>query len=371
MVEKTIIYRGLEYQVSERVIEELNSMGQEFDDAYITYLLRNDSPCFSWGLTILSKFDIMNRTYIGKNSLLGRIVKLDKQGNVVAFFDTMYETVMDSINCSNKYSFESFSRNGIVDDKKQYDFFGLQINVSSNAIQTEVIKKLNSEIRRCKNRHHGRNKMFKAGYSKEVASRMSYDEYVMQAIRWHSFCFGDLIHGLFCDSESKYTKHFTENCGDYSERMKMLFHRYSKNNITLFEKIKDLNEIRGFSGIYLLCLPQIKGCYVGKTEKCFATRIPQHFTTPNSAFDKKYIPTDIQDIYILQLDEMMPLINLIEEDCIAVLGKEVCLNAVAGGYSIELIKSDRYDEKEHFLSLNDLNWVVEDAFNITQYRKNL
>ena len=207
-------------------------------------------------------------------------------------------------------------------------------------------------------------------YTKEIASRMSYNEYVMQGIRWESFVFAECFRSFASGhTESKYTRHNIQSCNDYPERMKLLFQKYSLQGECAFKQVYDLNNVKGFSGIYLLCLPQINGCYVGKTGKCFATRIQQHFTTPNSEFDKKYRPSDIREIYIMQLDETMPMMDKVEEDCIATLGKEICLNALAGGSSIELIKSDKYDEKRHFLPENLIMWVAEDSIRIANYRK--
>ena len=100
---------------------------------------------------------------------------------------------------------------------------------------------------------------------------------------------------------------------------------------------------------------------MGKTEIGFAKRISQHFTKPNSAFDSTYKPDDIRQIYILPMDESLPYVGLVEQDCIATLGSELCLNALAGGDSIELIKSNDYDYKKHLIPLNAIQFIAEDS----------
>jgi len=368
-LKRIIVYRNAEYEVCEWAIKEAEHNGLAFTDEYITYLLENDSPFSSRSLDLLAHYDIANRKYIGSTGLLGRVVKLDKNGNILGYFESVFDASMDAISGNHKFSFENLHNSDTMLNKETYNFFGIIINTNSSGAEHEIISELNTIIRKNRNRYLGKNKTFREMYTDAVASRMTYDEYVRRGIQWNAFQFGECIRYLIGNpSESKYTKHIIENCNDYTERMRNLFQRYSFQTKCAFSRIYDLNKVKGFSGIYLLCLPQIKGCYVGKTGKCFATRIVQHFKTPNSAFDKKYKPTDIKEIYVLQLDETMQLIDSIEEDCIATLGKEICLNALAGGKSIELIKSEEYDEKQHLLPPNTLQWVAEDSLNIAMYR---
>ena len=365
---RIIVYRNVEYEVYEQTIKEVEDNGLAFTDEYITYLLENDSPWSFSGLDLLARFDVLNKTYVGLNGLLGKVVKLDKNGGVIKSFETVLDAAMDTVN-GGRYSFERFHEEGVGLSKVTYDFFEIKINTYPGGMADEIVRVLNKTIRRIRNRCLGKNKTFREMYMDGVASQMTYEEYVLRGMRWEAFLFGYSIRNFVnISAESQYTEHNIEMCGDYMERLDLLLRKYSVDGATVFEQVQDLNKVKGFAGIYLLCLPQIKGCYVGKTEKCFATRIKQHFTTPNSAFDTKYKPTDIKEIYVLQLDETMQLIDSIEEDCIATLGKEICLNTLAGGKSIELIKSEEYDEKQHLLPPNILQWIAEDSLNIAMYR---
>ncbi|MBQ2780302.1 MAG: GIY-YIG nuclease family protein [Clostridia bacterium] len=366
---RKIVYNNTEYEVCEWAIEEVEHNGLAFTDEYIAYLLENDIPYLPCSLDLLAHYDILNRKYTGSKGLLGRVVKLDKKGNILGYFETVLDAGMDAVN-GGRYSFERLHEEGVESSKVTYDFFGMKINTHPDNMADEIVRTLNRIIRRIRNICLGKNRTFREMYTGRIADQMTYEEYVLRGMRREAFLFGFEIH-MFANvpAESRYTKHDVEKCGDYIERLDLLLRKYSVDGATVFEQVQDLNKVKGFAGIYLLCLPQIKGCYVGKTEKCFATRIKQHFTTPNSAFDRKYKPTDIKEIYVLQLDETMQLIDSVEEDCIATLGNEVCLNAFAGGKSVELIKSEKYDEKQHLLSPNILRWIAEDSLNIAKYRK--
>lgn len=368
ITKKTIVYRNTEYQVCEWVIKELNSIGLEFNDEYITSLLEQQSPIFPWSLTVLAHWDFLTRKFIGSNGLLGKIVQLDKEGNVLNCFETIYDAAMASLHNRCKYSFENFYKSGVCLSKENLNFFGIEIAIYPKNLEYDIIKKLNKAIQRCKNKQSDKSKWYKERYSAEIASKMTYDEYITRIVRCEALISVQSFTSLV-EEESEYTKHNIEKCADYFDRIKDLFQKYSARGLCAFKQIYDLNTVKNFSGIYLLCLPQIKGCYIGKTQKCFAKRITQHFTNPNSVFDSKYKPNDIKEIYVLQLDETMKMIDFIEEDCIATLGKEISLNAMAGGNSIELIKSEKYNANEHLLNSDLLQWVAEDSLNIARYRE--
>lgn len=368
MSKRIVTHLGIEYEVPEKFIESIEKNGVIFNNEYISYLFENSSPLSSKDLSFLIYLDIRNLKYIGSKGSLGRIVHLSKKGEAVSYFETVYDAVLDSLNHTDKYTFEKIHKEGILLKKKTYLFFGLRISVMRNVCESQTVNALNRVIRKCKNRYMDNDESFKSWYSDKVAELMSYDEYILRGTRWKAFLLGQEIHDmqkpLF---ESKYTEHHPDKCDDYCERMVSLLMRYSLDDFSAFEQVMDLNDVSKFSGIYVLCLPEIKGCYVGQTKTGFASRIPQHFTKPNSEFDKKYTPDDVQQIFVLPMDETMDMVDLVEEDCIATLGKEICLNALAGGSSIEFIKSDKYEESKHFLSQDRINWVVEDSKNITEY----
>ena len=63
--------------------------------------------------------------------------------------------------------------------------------------------------------------------------------------------------------------------------------------------------------------------------------------------------------------------DLVESDCIAMLGKDICVNALAGGKSIELIKSDTYKAENYLLSDDILKWAITDSINFSEYERDV
>lgn len=361
-----ITYQNQDYAVPIKYVRELEALGVQVDENYVGELLGYQSPVWELKLRTLMIIDIGNKEYAQSKENLGRIIKYDKCGNIAACFESVYEATVDALNSNARYSFERLHNEGFLRQKQKHEFFGIPITVAHDH---EIIKALNKHIRCSRNLYQGKRKYTQMLYA-DVADKMSYTEFAMQKIKADSFRFrADVIRPFFNNSNSNaehpYVKHNIELCADYDIRMKALFDRYSVNGETLFEKVDDLGKYKGYSGIYLLCLPQIKGCYVGQTKKCFATRIPQHFTSPNSAFDTKYGPADIKEIYILPAEEYY--VDYLESDCIAVLGNEVCLNALAGGGSVELIKSERYKPENYLLPQEPLELAIQESCNLMEY----
>ena len=79
-LKRIIVYRNEEYEVCEWAIKEVEHNGLAFTDEYITYLLEKDSPFSPRNLDLLAHYDILNRKFIGSTGLLGRVIKLDKNG---------------------------------------------------------------------------------------------------------------------------------------------------------------------------------------------------------------------------------------------------------------------------------------------------
>lgn len=365
---KTVLYNGNKYTISVCLYNQIDSMGIKFDEKYVSYLLQHNPIDARRCISTLIHMDIDNRKYIGTYGTYGKIIKLDKKGNTICSFETVIDAVLDSPNQSIKYSFEKLHKNGISQEKEKCIFFGKNLTFCNDAQDTLIIKALNKTILKCKNIYADRNDTWKKNYAKINDPSLTYSEFLMQWIRATAFECGNWIsYSLSPISESKYTLHNVDKCSDYTERIDNLFSKYSNDGKTAFLRVYDLNQTINFSGIYLLCLPQIKGCYLGKTNKTFDIRIPQHFTKPNSSFDIKYKPEDIREIYVLPLDETMYFIDFIEEDCIATLGPNICLNAFAGGTSTELIKSETYMPERHFIKQDLVNWIVKDSIEYVSY----
>ena len=365
---KTLIYNGIKHNIPIWLYDKYLSMGINFNEEYVSYLLKYNPTDAKRSIAILANMDIKNKKYIGTYGEYGKIVKVNKYGDVIGTFENVLEAFLDSPDQTANYSFELLHKKRVTNQKESCIFFGKKIMISDDTQDTAVIKALNTTIRKCKNIYADKNDTWKKRYKEISDPNLTYTEFLMQWIYATSFECGDWIsYSLSSLQETKYTLHNIEKCNDYTERINNLFNRYSINGKTAFERIYELNKTENFYGIYLLCLPQIKGCYLGKTTKSFATRIPQHFTKPNSSFDVKYKPEDIKEIYILPLDETVHFIDLIEEDCIATLGQNICLNAIAGGTSIELIKSETYNPKSHLIKQNLLEWVINDSIRFVNY----
>lgn len=126
----------------------------------------------------------------------------------------------------------------------------------------------------------------------------------------------------------------------YQQALNDLLLRYSKDGKTVFEKVHVLDDYAGYTGIYVLCIPRVKGYYIGQTNKSISKRIKQHFHSPSSEFDKSFTINDVSEIYVLHCG--IDYLDIAEVDCIASIPKEYLLNRMAGGPLIMFVDSEDY-----------------------------
>lgn len=157
-----------------------------------------------------------------------------------------------------------------------------------------------------------------------------------------------------------------ENAILYHQALNGLFTRYSKEGSTLFRKVENLDDFKGYAGIYILCFPSVNGFYVGKSQN-IARRIPQHFSTPRTEFDRSFSFDEIDSIYVLHCDR--DLLDMAEVDCIASIPKEYLLNRMAGGPFVTLINSEEYIAEKFLLKDKLLQWLIDGAENARENDK--
>ena len=107
--------------------------------------------------------------------------------------------------------------------------------------------------------------------------------------------------------------------------------------------------------------------YVGQTKKCLKERVLQHFTKPQSQFDKTHSLEEVSNIYVLNVSE--EYLDYVEMDCIASIPSKLLFNVFAGGGSIEMITTNTYDPKRYLLDDNFISFISEQANIINSIKK--
>ena len=73
--------------------------------------MENDNPFAPFNINFLIHFDIQNRLYIGENTVLGKIIKIEKSSKITKVFNTVYDAMIDAINSDDFYIFENVYNN--------------------------------------------------------------------------------------------------------------------------------------------------------------------------------------------------------------------------------------------------------------------
>lgn len=153
----------------------------------------------------------------------------------------------------------------------------------------------------------------------------------------------------------------------YIENIEKLLSRYVYEGDSVFQKIDNLNECVNSSGIYVLCFDYEKKIYVGQTKNCLKERIVQHFTKPQSNFDKNHSLEEVTSIYVLNIAQ--EYLDCVEADCIATISPNLLFNVFAGGSSIDMITSETYNPKQYLLEAKIIEMVSAEANSINLLKK--
>ena len=142
----------------------------------------------------------------------------------------------------------------------------------------------------------------------------------------------------------------------YEQSIENLLNRYSTNEQTVFELVKDLKEYDHCCGIYVLCFDEEQKVYIGQATKSIYKRVNQHFTNPQTTFDKTHKKEDISKIYALQTT--YEFIDYIECDCVSMFTYHTCCNGLIPGTitALKLVEN----AKEYRMSNEFVQMIVEE-----------
>ena len=94
-------------------------------------------------------------------------------------------------------------------------------------------------------------------------------------------------------------------------------------------------------------LDKYKGIYVGQATKSIKKRLIEHYRKPSSSFDCTYMPYHVTKVYVLRC-LATDILDYLERDLIACVGKEITLNSSIGGHDLLLFTNDKEYNPENF-----------------------
>lgn len=347
-------------------VNNLRKYGIEINESYFDYLYEYISPDYLNNsistLSMLAVYDESNKKMFD--------VECDK---VIVYKETneIYDNFVDAILSNYDHQYEmnllSLHKQGIYPQKRipqKSTNFCVTIKpasrVGENAKITEL-RKMIGWIYSWKNGKNPQKDFNELRQRNPMTEYNSVEAFKKQWVKNQAFKLASTLSLVRAD-EPKEKKHCL-NLNEYVNNLNSLLNRYSRNNVTVFEKVDDLNNYDGYTGIYVLCFDEELRMYIGQTKESFKRRITSHFTNPQSEFDKTHDFDKISSIYVLHTTD--EFIDYIEMDCIATISSKYLFNKFAGGGSLELITSNRYDSKKYILSQQ----AIEDIINDTNYVK--
>lgn len=336
------IYKN-NYCIDDNLIPYLNKFNIELNENYYDYLSKYKDPSgdFSADFIKYVNADIKNKLLIKE---YGKII-CDNSGGFKLYAD-LPEAILSNFDSNSRFYFYNLLECILTD----YNFFGFKIN---DFITNTFVRDLNSKIRNIiYNTHYDNDKIYRKYLcSEKKLGGLSFDDFLNQERRYESFFVCNKIDSykntMFPKKRSKI------NFEDYNKILSDVLNRYSLRGECAFINVKKFNYLDKdlCKGIYILCLKDKLGFYVGKSKMSIRNRIFNHIYNMETYFDYNLIPSDISDIYILHMDK--EYINEIEQDLISFIPQEYSFNICPGG--------DKNSELTYFSSYKPENYLLENS----------
>ena len=304
--------------------------------------------------------DDLSYKYLFLKNGLGSIIYYNSQGNPERYFDTFVDFYNFVItNRNHTYGFEKFYKEGIRVGRNKIKFFGiiflpLYDQMSwKNLYITSLIYWI-QWIKRWEKTKAGKN--YEDPFLKDKRENVSFHEYCQQNIKNHYFSIGHFVTNDIGKMNSLRSRIEMDE-KEYVYELDSLLNRYTYNGKFLFEKVECLADYKNNIGIYILCLHDVRGIYIGQTKSSISTRITNHWSKPSSNFDRTFGPNDVNEIYVIKV----PLIYLddVERDCIASIKEKYILNALRGGEILESVHSQMNKSEDYLLEDEYLKLIQE------------
>lgn len=353
-----IDFHSNKYLILKKYIDALLKLNIIVDNDYLDKLKLYKDPCEDFSNFSIQRLiicDYYNRMVYSSEHGLGRIV-VELNGNY-KYYDNLVEAILDNYEVEPKFNFEFLHNKQIYPFDSKINFFGADIIIKESNPYLQELNKLAHNIYVWKEGRRSE-KIFNDPYFRNKIGNMTIDEFRVQRTKFMAFTLGEIIMSIDeMPVEANERKNL--NLQAYRDCLDRLLNRYSKNGKTIFKEITNIDEYKNSIGIYVLCLDNELGYYIGKTKVSIKKRIIQHFKKPNSHFDEVHKYDDVKRIFVLELP--VEYIDLVEQDCISYIPNNYLYNVMAGGNSIIVIDSDYYNAKNYGLDEEMLNKIIDDC----------
>lgn len=355
-----IVFHNSMYDINDGLINAYKKYVGEITEESLEYLwkyhsvfevnnVRNELP-------MLMGIEIHNRMLLWKNGF-GGIIEYGPNGEIRNIFRSVEEMLSVVYSASSIYGFEFYdgqkealTRNGIV-------FFGVKFKPLFDQMSWKNISVifLNIAMRFLRRWINSRSiKSYEDPFFKTRIGDISFDDFCEQYKKNYIFTLVEWLPSA--ELKLSIAERVEMDEKPYKVGLEKILNRYSVDGATLFEKVSDLNTYTGCAGIYILCLDEIRGYYVGQTSKDIKSRIKSHWSEPSNTFDRMYGPNDISAIYVLRVSSKY--LNRVEQDCIANIELAYLLNGFVGGNVIAGIHSTQYKSSDYKMNKDELSEVL-------------
>ncbi len=320
-MKKTYIINNVNYELSDRTIEKIKYLEIELNEVTIEQFKRLTpyTECFNSKITMIVDALYFNKKYLSKDGVFGRIIRYSKKGDILRYFDNMYDAALDHVKSRYYYGFEKFHEVGIIPYECEIDFFGRKINNRDSCVKgennpIELLTRAVSKLQHWVNKYN-KGQTFKSiifGGDVTVDDKKLSWEYICATINY-SRSIRDYFKYRNDDST---TKEMLERGIDD------LLDRYSCGDCYGFIKVDNIEDFYMIPGVFVLELEELNKVAiwydtldVSGGVACFLHGGP---------YSKCWIyPKDVSNIFLLLCDREN--VKKVYNDCVNFLPKELTI----------------------------------------------
>lgn len=306
-------------ELKEFTLKQLEYLGLKYNSETIEYLKKYSWYNFNNELMYIVDALYFNKMYLTKDGIFGRIIRYSKKGDILAYFDNIFDASFDHIKGRYYYGLENFHEAGIFPYECDNDFYGYKIKNSDTCVKgdnnpLELLNKSISKMQYWINKYNKGKTYHSYIYEEE---RVVDDKKLNWAYIGQTNLFStDIVCYLKNRNDKNVNKEMLER------GINDLLNRYSFDNCSGFIKVEDIVDYELIPGVFVLELGELNKVAIWYDTLDICSGITSFLS--GGPYSKCWIyPKDVSNIYLLPCDRTNAI--KVYNDCGNYLQKELVI----------------------------------------------
>lgn len=320
-MEKIYKINNVDYELYDRTIERMKYLEIELTQETIEKFkkLTPYTDYFSSKITMIVDALYFNKKFFSKDGVFGRIIRYSKNGEILGYFENMYDAALDHVRSRYYYGLERFHEIGIVPYECEIDFFGSKFDNKESCVKgeynpiellTRSVSKLQYWVNKC-----NKGQTFK---SYVFGGNVTVDD---KKLSWEYICATN-NYSINIREYFKYRNDDSTTKEMLEKGINDLLDRYSCGECYGFKKVDDIEDFDMIPGVFVLELEKLNKVAVWYDALDVLGGVT--YFLHGGPYSKCWIyPKDVSNIFLLLCDKTN--VRKVYNDCVNFLPKELVI----------------------------------------------